>query len=193
MSLQRGSVCLVLSMLFVFLACSSTQGRRSVGEVIDDAVITNKIKAKFMKDKWVKSYQIDVDSWKGIVSLKGQVETQQQIDQAIQLAEAQPGVREVKSYLMIGIEEDSSTEWSHKSHDEDIQEIDLKELQETPAVTAAEKEEPIIAQEPIKVPEKQEPKPQPVKPSKITQPVEEEPVMLDENSQFEDIPVITDN
>ena len=87
--------------LALFSACSATASKRSIGEVIDDAVITNKLKTSYMKDKGVKAHQIDVDTWKGVVSLRGRVESQDQINRAIELAERQPGVREVKSYLAI--------------------------------------------------------------------------------------------
>lgn len=82
-------------------ACSSTPKKRSFGEVMDDGVITNKLKMKYMKDKIVKAHQIDIDTWKGVVSLKGSVDSQSQINRAIEFAERQQGVRQVKSYLVI--------------------------------------------------------------------------------------------
>jgi len=83
------------------LGCSSTPSKRSFGETVDDAVITNKLKVKFMKDKTVKAFKIDIDTWKGIVSLRGRVTGQDEVNRAIELSEQQPGVREVKSYLIL--------------------------------------------------------------------------------------------
>lgn len=91
--------CLVL--FISALGCSSTPTRRSFGETVDDAVITNKLKVRFMKDKTVKAFKVDIDTWKGIVSLRGKVNSQKQINRAIELAEQQHGVREVKSYLIL--------------------------------------------------------------------------------------------
>ena len=92
---------LVATLSMAIGGCSSTQMRRSLGETIDDAVITNKLKTKFMKDKTVKAFQIDIDAWKGVVSLRGKVDSQNQIYKAIEMAERQTGVKEVKSYLVI--------------------------------------------------------------------------------------------
>ena len=85
----------------VLVSCSSTNHKRSVGEVIDDSVISNKLKVKYLKDKTVRGMKINVDTWKGVVSLRGRVEGQTQMDRAVEIAERQQGVREVKSYLII--------------------------------------------------------------------------------------------
>lgn len=82
-------------------SCSSTPKKRSVGEVIDDSVVTNKLKVKYLRDKVVKGFRVDIDTWKGVVSLRGKFESQEQIDRAIEIAERQTGVKEVKSYLII--------------------------------------------------------------------------------------------
>lgn len=91
-------------------SCSSTPKKRSVGEVIDDSVVTNKLKVKYLRDKVVKGFRVDIDTWKGVVSLRGKFESQDQIDRAIDIAERQPGVGEVKSYLII-----KATEGKRKS------------------------------------------------------------------------------
>lgn len=91
---------LVPLLLVSVLACSSTQKHRSFGEVLDDGVISNKLKVRYMKDKTIKASQINIDTRRGVVSLKGVVDSQDQINRAIELAERQAGVREVKSYLM---------------------------------------------------------------------------------------------
>lgn len=93
----------VLALIFLMgaVACSSTSQKRSIGEVIDDSVISNKLKVKFLKDKTVKGFKINIDTWKGVVSLRGKVDNQEQINRAVEIAERQPGVREVKSYLVL--------------------------------------------------------------------------------------------
>ncbi|MBI2338846.1 MAG: BON domain-containing protein [Deltaproteobacteria bacterium] len=101
MNYRRFVFLLALSLAVILAGCSSTQMRRSLGETIDDAVITNKLKTKFLKDKMVKAFQIDIDTWKGVVSLRGRVESQDQIYRAIEITEQQAGVKEVKSYLVL--------------------------------------------------------------------------------------------
>lgn len=90
-----------VALLVVFFSCSSTPQKRSAGEFLDDAVISNKIKVKFVKDKVVKAFKINVDTWKGVVTLRGRVNAQEQISRAIEIAERQPGVKTVKSYLVL--------------------------------------------------------------------------------------------
>lgn len=105
MKILRSNIWVIWALALIFLmgafACSSTPQKRSIGEVIDDSVISNKLKVKFLKDKSVKGFKINIDTWKGVVSLRGKVNTQEQINRAVEIAERQPGVREVKSYLVL--------------------------------------------------------------------------------------------
>ena len=97
---MRKAFTLFLSFALI-TACSATPRKRSVGEVIDDSVISSKLKVKYLKDKSIKGFKINIDTWKGVVTLKGKVEGQRQIDRAVDIAERQPGVKEVKSYLIV--------------------------------------------------------------------------------------------
>lgn len=124
----RWIVIFSLILLVNSVACSSTPTRRSFGQVIDDAVITNKLKVKFLKDKQVKGFKINIDTWKGIVSLRGRVDSQGQINRAIEMSEQQTGVREVKSYLVIKDSSYKSTKVTKKNKNpEVIEERDLAE------------------------------------------------------------------
>lgn len=115
----------VVFVLLALMACSSMPKKRSMGEVIDDSVITNKLKVKFLKDKVVKGFKIDIDTWKGVVSLQGKVDNQQQINRAIDIAERQPGVREVKSYLIVAPSESGGHSSSAGKKHERIEEQNL--------------------------------------------------------------------
>lgn len=116
----------IFLVVFSFSACSATASKRSIGEVIDDAVITNKLKTRYMKDKGVKAHQIDIDTWKGVVSLRGRVQSQDQINRAIEIAERQPGVREVKSHLVVrGGDVMSPEPTKKKDRPADVEERDL--------------------------------------------------------------------
>ncbi|EKD42118.1 MAG: transport-associated protein [uncultured bacterium] len=90
----------VLVLLFL-TSCASTPVKRNLSEVIDDSVISNRLKVRYIKDTLVKGFDINIDTYKGIVSLKGQLEDQSQINRAIEIAERENGVKEVKSYLYI--------------------------------------------------------------------------------------------
>jgi osmotically-inducible protein OsmY len=94
--------CLVLLMLITtFVACASTRTRESTGEYVDDSVITTKVKALLANDDFLKSFQISVETYKGIVQLSGFVNSQQAVDKAGQIARSVQGVRSVKNDLNV--------------------------------------------------------------------------------------------
>lgn len=74
---------------------------RKVGEQIDDAGITTKINAKFAADSTVKMWKIDVDTYRGAVTLNGIVGSQAEIDRAVAISKSVSGVKSVKSNLTI--------------------------------------------------------------------------------------------
>ncbi|MGA2518444.1 MAG: BON domain-containing protein [Thermodesulfobacteriota bacterium] len=94
--------CLVLLMLITtFVACASTRTRESTGEYVDDSVITTKVKALLADDDFLKSFQISVETYKGIVQLSGFVNSQQAVDKAGQIARSVQGVKSVKNDLNV--------------------------------------------------------------------------------------------
>jgi hyperosmotically inducible protein len=62
-----------------------------------DSVITAKIKTKFIFDKALKSSTIAVFTHKGVVTLKGVVNSDTQYKQAIELAQSADGVKDVET------------------------------------------------------------------------------------------------
>jgi len=89
--------CLVLLMLIAtFAACSSTRTHESTGEYVDDSVITTKVKSLLAEDDFLKSFQISVETFKGIVQLSGFVNSQNAVDKAGQIARSVKGVTSVK-------------------------------------------------------------------------------------------------
>jgi hypothetical protein len=74
---------------------------RVIGEQIDDATLTAKVKAALLQAPDVKGMQINVDSDRGAVQLSGFVESQTQIDKAVQVAKGVNGVREVHEKMTI--------------------------------------------------------------------------------------------
>jgi hyperosmotically inducible protein len=78
--------CLVLLTLITLAACASTRTHESSGEYVDDSVITTKVKTLLANDAFFKSFQISVETYKGIVQLSGFVNSQQAVDKAGQIA-----------------------------------------------------------------------------------------------------------
>jgi len=91
----------VLMMIAVFAACASTPQQSSTGEVVDDSVITTKIKSQLAADEFLKSFQISVETRKGIVELSGFVDSQKAKDKADQIARGVDGVKSVKNALIV--------------------------------------------------------------------------------------------
>jgi osmotically-inducible protein OsmY len=93
---------LVLLMLMAtFVACASTSTHESTGEYVDDSVITTKVKSLLAADDFLKSFQISVETYKGIVQLSGFVNSQQAVDKAGQVARSVNGVTSVKNNLIV--------------------------------------------------------------------------------------------
>ena len=74
---------------------------KSVDETVDDATITTSVKKSLLNDPDVASLRIDVDTFKGVVTLSGAVKTAAERDKAIALARKIGGVTDVKSTLQI--------------------------------------------------------------------------------------------
>jgi hyperosmotically inducible protein len=86
----------VLLALPMLGACGKT-----VGETIDDATITTRVKTAFVNDPVVGALRIDVDTFKGVVTLSGRVKSKAEEAKAIELARKISGVSDVKSTLQI--------------------------------------------------------------------------------------------
>jgi osmotically-inducible protein OsmY len=81
--------------------CAATPTRDSTGEYIDDSTITTKVKASLLGDSAVKSFQIDVNTFKGVVQLSGFVDTADQRTAAEHDAAAVHGVTSVQNHLSV--------------------------------------------------------------------------------------------
>lgn len=81
--------------------CAATSTRQSTGEFVDDAAITTKVKAAFVRDDTVKALDVKVETFKGVVQLSGFVDNVVQKDQAGQLAGAIQGVVEVRNNIVV--------------------------------------------------------------------------------------------
>jgi osmotically-inducible protein OsmY len=83
------------------VACTSTPTQQSTGEVIDDGVVTAKVKAALIEDPVTKAHQINVETFKGTVQLSGFVESDEARTRALQLVRDIDGVKSVKDAMEI--------------------------------------------------------------------------------------------
>ncbi|MGD0232348.1 MAG: BON domain-containing protein [Syntrophorhabdales bacterium] len=93
---------LVLLMFVAALAaCASTRTHESTGEYVDDSTITTKVKALLAEDDFLKSFQIGVETYKGVVQLSGFVNSQQAVSKAGEITRSVKGVTSVKNNLIV--------------------------------------------------------------------------------------------
>lgn len=81
--------------------CAATATRQSTGELVDDATITTKVKAEFVRDDTVKAHDVSVTTFKGIVQLSGFVDNAVQKSRAEQIAASVAGVKSVQNNISI--------------------------------------------------------------------------------------------
>lgn len=74
---------------------------REVGEALDDATITAKVKAALLQAPDVKGLDVKVETDKAVVQLSGFVASQAQIDRAVEVAKGVRGVREVQNKMSV--------------------------------------------------------------------------------------------
>ena len=75
--------------------------KESAGEYVDDTVITAKVKAAVLGEASLKSAEINVETYKGIVQLTGFVRSRADIDKAVQVAKGVKGVTSVKNDMIV--------------------------------------------------------------------------------------------
>jgi osmotically-inducible protein OsmY len=83
------------------LGCASTAKSEGTGEYVDDTVITTKVKAAILDEPTLKSAEINVETFKGIVQLSGFVASPASIDKAVVVAQNVHGVKSVKNDMRL--------------------------------------------------------------------------------------------
>ena len=92
----------IFPLLFsVFVAaCAPTQTSRSTGQALDDTAITARVKTEIAKTAGIgDAAMINIDTYRGVVSLAGFVDTEQQRATAVEAARGVPGVNRVVNNL----------------------------------------------------------------------------------------------
>jgi len=92
---------LIIAGLFMALWGCQTPAGRTAGQVVDDAAITTKVKAKIFQDSVLKGFAISVETFEGEVTLTGAVDNEGAVERAETLARGTAGVRKVHNLLKI--------------------------------------------------------------------------------------------
>lgn len=91
---------LTVSMLLV-IGCASSATESSTGEMIDDTVITTKVKAAIFQDDELSASEINVETFKGVVQLSGFVSDRSDVPRAAVVARGIAGVVSVRNSLAV--------------------------------------------------------------------------------------------
>jgi hypothetical protein len=102
------------------VGCASTSQQEGTGEYVDDAVITTKVKAAIFNEPTLKSAEINVETFKGAVQLSGFVNSQADINKAVEVARSVKGVTSVKN--------DMRVKWTIAEHRQPVPGIPVREL-----------------------------------------------------------------
>ena len=97
---KLASVAAVLFMALT-LGCASTAKQEGTGEYVDDTVITGKVKSAIFNEPTLKSAEINVETFKGVVQLSGFVSSQDNVNTAMATARSVNGVTSVKNDMRV--------------------------------------------------------------------------------------------
>jgi osmotically-inducible protein OsmY len=92
-------MCLVF--VVALISCAGSRTSESSGQYVDDSVITTKVKTALLVDPDIKSLDIGVETFKGVVQLSGFVNSAEQARKAVEIAKSVEGVRSVKNSLVV--------------------------------------------------------------------------------------------
>ena len=87
--------------LLVTLGCAATRTHEGTGQYIDDSAITAKVKGSILGEPGLKSAEINVETFKGVVQLSGFVSSRDNVDTAVETAKGVKGVMSVKNDMRV--------------------------------------------------------------------------------------------
>jgi len=88
-------------LLMAALGCAPTKTHEGTGQYVDDTVITTKVKAAILGEPGLKTSEINVETFKGVVQLSGFVSSREDISTATKVARAVNGVTQVKNDMRL--------------------------------------------------------------------------------------------
>ena len=81
--------------------CAATTKHESTGQYVDDTVLTAKVKKEIFDQPGLKSAEINVETFKGVVQLSGFVSSQENVNTAVRVARNVEGVTSVKNDMRV--------------------------------------------------------------------------------------------
>jgi osmotically-inducible protein OsmY len=100
-SLKRFSAFLIAALMVSAAGCAGTETRQSTGAYLDDSVITTRVKTAIFNEATLSVTGIGVETNKSVVHLSGVVDSAADMNKAVALARAVPGVTSVKNDMRL--------------------------------------------------------------------------------------------
>jgi osmotically-inducible protein OsmY len=97
MSKRLTTLLLVAATVTAMGGCAATRTQESTGQYMDDTAITAKVKTAIFQDPNLKSAEINVETFKGVVQLSGFVNSEADINRAVTVTRNIDGVKSVKN------------------------------------------------------------------------------------------------
>jgi hypothetical protein len=91
----------VIALVALLLGGTSMGWGSTAGQVLDDSLITTKVKSSYVADSTVSALDISVETNQGVVSLTGLVNTEAERQRAVQIARETSGVKQVDASNLI--------------------------------------------------------------------------------------------
>lgn len=85
----------------IVVGCAGNSKEVSLGEYVDDSVITSKVKAELAASDKTSALAIEVDTFKAVVQLSGFVNTVAEKQAASRISKDVPGVRVVENDIIV--------------------------------------------------------------------------------------------
>jgi osmotically-inducible protein OsmY len=98
---QRATSLLSIIAVAGLMGCASSAKHESTGQYVDDTAITAKVKTAIFEQPTLKSAEINVETFKGVVQLSGFVSSQDNVNTAMATARAVNGVTSVKNDMRV--------------------------------------------------------------------------------------------
>ena len=100
-SFKRISTIFAMLAIATTLGCAATSKSESTGQYVDDTAITAKVKKDIFDEPSLKSAEINVETFKGVVQLSGFVGSQANINTAVVVARNVTGVTAVTNKMSV--------------------------------------------------------------------------------------------
>ena len=100
-NLKRATAILAALAIATTVGCAATAKHESTGQYVDDTAITAKVKKDIFDEPTLKSAEINVETFKGVVQLSGFVRSQANINTAVVVAKNVNGVKSVKNDMLV--------------------------------------------------------------------------------------------